>query len=204
MIHCWKSFSKDNFSEAHHGLCPSSQAKGTNSTSFLTRKKRSGVSTLGLRRWVYVQRLQIANLQLELDVIWYTGQGTGLGTGLSLARKFGDYFDIATAQGRRRVFKSSPAEETIKCRRHEKGESTRGGIITLSLGGFGGLPLDFFWILSASMCVFNVYFMRLGTDFSHDFLLDNIWNQTIFFIFFFSMFLWHYFTYVHAGFGKVL
>ena len=45
----------------------------------------------------YVQRLQIANLQLELDVIRYTGRGTGLGTGLSLARRFGDYFDIATA-----------------------------------------------------------------------------------------------------------
>ena len=51
MPHCWKS--------------PSSQAQGTNSTSFLThlrkprvltplrslRKERSGVSTLGLRRW---------------------------------------------------------------------------------------------------------------------------------------------------------
>ena len=29
----------------------SSQAKGTKSTSFLTRKERSGLSTLGLRRW---------------------------------------------------------------------------------------------------------------------------------------------------------
>ena len=29
---------------------PSSQAKGTKSTSFLTRKERSGLSTLGLRR----------------------------------------------------------------------------------------------------------------------------------------------------------
>ena len=36
-------------------------------------------------------------LQLELDVIRYTGRGTGLGTGLSLACRFGDYFDIATA-----------------------------------------------------------------------------------------------------------
>ena len=30
-------------------------------------------------------------------------------------------------QGRRRVFNSGPAEETIECRRDEKGESTRGG-----------------------------------------------------------------------------
>ena len=28
-------------------------------------------------------------------------------------------------QGRRRVFKSGPAEEIIECRRHERGESTR-------------------------------------------------------------------------------
>ena len=37
-------------------------------------------------------------------------------------------------QGRRRVFKSGPAEEAVECRRHEMGESTR------SLGGFGGPP----------------------------------------------------------------
>ena len=30
---------------------PSSQAKCTKSTSFLTRKERSGLSTLGFRRW---------------------------------------------------------------------------------------------------------------------------------------------------------
>ena len=30
---------------------PSSQAKGTKSTSFLTRKERSGLSTLGLQRY---------------------------------------------------------------------------------------------------------------------------------------------------------
>ena len=29
-------------------------------------------------------------------------------------------------QGRRRVFESGPAEEIIECRRHERGESTRG------------------------------------------------------------------------------
>ena len=49
-----------------------------------------------------------------------------------------------------------------------RGGSTRGG------GGLGDLPLEFFRILSASMCVFNVLFMRLGTDFSHDFLLEKI------------------------------
>ena len=32
------------------------------------------------------------------------------------------------AQGRRRVFKSGPAEEAIECRGHERGESTRGGL----------------------------------------------------------------------------
>ena len=31
-------------------VCLSSQANGTKSTSFLTRKGRSGLSTLGLRR----------------------------------------------------------------------------------------------------------------------------------------------------------
>ena len=31
-------------------------------------------------------------------------------------------------QGRRRVFKSGPAEEAIECRGHERGESTRGGL----------------------------------------------------------------------------
>ena len=42
-------------------------------------------------------------------------------------------------QGRRRVFQSGPAEEAIECRRHERGESTRVGLINpLSLGGFGG------------------------------------------------------------------
>ena len=31
-------------------------------------------------------------------------------------------------QGRRRVFKSGPVEEIIECRRHERGESTIGGL----------------------------------------------------------------------------
>ena len=46
--------------------------------------------------------------------------------------------------------------------------------------GVGGLPLDFFWAL---LCAF---FMNSGTDFSHDFLLENIWNQMIFFLLFSS------------------
>ena len=61
--------------------------------------------------------------------------------------------------------------------------------------------------------------MRLGPDFSHDFLLEKIFlgvrkpnakqNRfqivTIFFFtFFFSIYLRHYVTYVPAGFGKVL
>ena len=60
--------------------------------------------------------------------------------------------------------------------------------------------------------------MRLGSDFSHDFLLEKILLArekteckrngfqivTIFVTFFVSIFLRHYVTYVPAGFGKVL
>ena len=57
--------------------------------------------------------------------------------------------------------------------------------------------------------------MRLGPDFSHDFLLEKILRKphakqnrfqivTILFTFFFSIFLTHYVTYVPVGFGKVL
>ena len=53
-------------------------------------------------------------------------------------------------------------------------ESMRGGLLLLSLGGLRGSPPRFFvLVLSASMCVL-MCFMRLGTDFSHDFLLENI------------------------------
>ena len=66
---------------------------------------------------------------------------------------------------------------------------------------------------------FEWVFMRLGADFSHIFLLEKIFlgalenintkqNRfrivTIFFTFFYSIFLRHYVTYVPAGFGKVL
>ena len=47
----------------------------------------------------------------------------------------------------------------------EGGEHER-GLFPLSLGGFGGLPRENVRILSASMCVFNGFFMRLGPDFS--------------------------------------
>ena len=70
---------------------------------------------------------------------------------------------IVILQGRRRVFKSDPAEEAIECRRHERGESTRGGY---SPSRLRGLPRENVRILSASMCVFNGFFMRLGPDFS--------------------------------------
>ena len=42
--------------------------------------------------------------------------------------------DFPPKQGRRRVFKSGPAEEAIECQRHEK------GIILALVRGVGGLP----------------------------------------------------------------
>ena len=72
-------------------------------------------------------------------------------------------------QGHRRVFKSGPAEEIIECRRHERRESTRGGL-SFSSGGLGGLPREQFEFL-ALLCAF---FMRLGPDFRHNFLLEKI------------------------------
>ena len=48
-------------------------------------------------------------------------------------------------KGRRRVFKSGPAEEVIECRRHERGERTRGGIFPpLVRGVWGASPEKFF------------------------------------------------------------
>ena len=48
-------------------------------------------------------------------------------------------------QGRRRIFKSGPAEEAIECRRQERGECTSGGIILPSRkGGLGAYPEIFF------------------------------------------------------------
>ena len=46
-------------------------------------------------------------------------------------------------QGRRRLFKSGPAEEAIECGRHKRGEQER-GLLPLSLGEFEGHPEIFF------------------------------------------------------------
>ena len=89
-------------------------------------------------------------------------------------------------QGCRRVFKSGPAEEAIECRRHERGESVRGGLFPLSLGGLG-------------VCVFNGGFMHLGSDYSRfghkdiscrvrNRMLDKIvFSQSHVFIYFFFL-----------------
>ena len=112
------------------------------------------------------------------------------------------------------MFKSGQAEEVIKCQRHERGDESPS-----QQGGLGGLPQVFFLNFGASMCVINGVFMRLGPDFSrfgHDLLLEKIflvmqetecWTKlfetvTFFLLFFYSTFLWHYFIYVPAGFGK--
>ena len=49
-------------------LIASSQAKGTKSTSFLMRKERSGLSTLGLRRWV-LSPLRSLCVRNEVDLV---------------------------------------------------------------------------------------------------------------------------------------
>ena len=67
-------------------------------------------------------------------------------------------------QGRRRIFKSGPAKEIIECRRHERGESTR---------GLGGLPRENFEYL-AHLCAFLMGFYEFEPDFNHDFLLEKI------------------------------
>ena len=117
-------------------------------------------------------------------------------------------------QGRRRVFKSGPAEEIIECRWHERGESTRGRL-PLS---FGGIPREKFEF-SALLCAFLMGFYAFGTRLRSRFFArkDISWRVrkpnanenrfqivTIIFYFFFSIFLRHYVTYVPAGFGKVL
>ena len=64
-------------------------------------------------------------------------------------------FEYKDLQGRRRVFKSGPTEEAIECRRQERGRAREGDYSPTRKGGLGGLPRENFWILSASMCVFN-------------------------------------------------
>ena len=96
--------------------------------------------------------------------------------------------------------------------------STRERYYSPLVRGFGGSPRENFWNLSASMCVFNGVFMRLGPDFSlfcHKDISCRLWNRMldktvsreshVFYYFFVSsMFLWHYFIYVPAGFSKVV
>ena len=100
-----------------------------------------------------------------------------------------------------------------------EGESTRGGI-PLSLWGLGGLPRENFEFL-ALLCAFLMGFYAFGIRFQSRFLFarkDISWRvrkpnakqnrfqivTSFFFIFFFSIFLRHYVTFVPAGFGKVL
>ena len=64
-------------------------------------------------------------------------------------------------QGRRRVFKSGPAEEIIEFRRHERGRARE---VTPSLGGLGGLPREKFEFL-ALLCAFLMGFYAFGTRF---------------------------------------
>ena len=113
------------------------------------------------------------------------------------------HFENFTQQGLRRVLKSGPAEEIIECRRHERGEHERG--IPLSLGGVRGLPRENFEFL-ALLCAFLMGFYAFGTKFQSQFFAkkDISWRVrkpnakqnrfqivTIFFTFFFSIFLRH-------------
>ena len=75
-------------------------------------------------------------------------------------------------QGRRRIFKSGPAEEIIECQRHERGGRAREGDSPL-VRGVRGSPRENFEFL-ALLCASLKEFMRLGPDFSHDFLLEKI------------------------------
>ena len=54
-------------------------------------------------------------------------------------------------------------------REHERGE-----LFSLSLRGFGVSPPRFFLNFERFDVRFNVFFMRLGTDFRHDYLLEKI------------------------------
>ena len=48
--------------------------------------------------------------------------------------------NVSGMQGRRRVFKSGPAEEAIECRRHERVRAREGDYPPSRYGGLGGLP----------------------------------------------------------------
>ena len=67
-------------------------------------------------------------------------------------KKIFSYFSLYKpmySQGCCRLFKSGPAEEAFECWRYERGRAQEGG------DGMGGLPREHFWILSASICIFN-------------------------------------------------
>ena len=69
-------------------------------------------------------------------------------------------------QGRRRVFKSGPAEEIIECRRHERGRAREGG--SPIVRGVRGLPREHFEFL-ALLCAFLMGFYAFGTRFQSRF-----------------------------------
>ena len=79
---------------------------------------------------------------------------------------------ITHHQGRRRVFKSGPAEEIIECRRHERGggEHERGSPPLVR--GIGGLPRENFVFL-ALLCAFLMGFYAFGTKFQSRFFARN-------------------------------
>ena len=64
-------------------------------------------------------------------------------------------------QGRRRVFKSGPAEEIIECRRHERGTPPL-------VRGLGGLTRENFEFLTL-LCAFLMGFYAFGTRFQSRF-----------------------------------
>ena len=57
-------------------------------------------------------------------------------------------------------------------RLHRVPKTREGGLIPLSTGGFRGSPPSFFWILGASMCVFNGVFYAFGTRF------QSFWSRS--------------------------
>ena len=123
-------------------------------------------------------------------------------------------------QGRRRIFKSGPAEEIIECDGTRGGKAREGS--PLSSGGLGGLPRENLEFLALLRAFLMCFFYAFGTKFQSRFFArkDISWRVRkpnanknrfqivtifcFFFAFFFSIYLRHNVTYVPAGFGKVL
>ena len=101
----------------------------------------------------------------------------------------------------------------------EGGEHERGDYSPSRQGGLGVLLRENFWIFGTSMCVFKgvyAFETRFQSFLPRSFarkdischtrnrMLDKlVFRQSWFFFnFFYSTFLWHYFIYVPAGFGK--